>query len=81
MKEVLKIGVGVGVRKWAPGVGDFIRSEAVEKAIKRIMEEEGEETRNRAIEFAKEAERAIEKDGSSYLNLDDLIEELKTLAF
>ncbi|KAL0559712.1 hypothetical protein IC582_000079 [Cucumis melo] len=81
LTEVLKIGVGVGVQKWAPGVGDFIKSEVVEKAIKRIMEEEGEEMRNRAIEFAKKAERAIEKDGSSYLNLDALIEELKSLAF
>lgn len=80
--EVLKTGVGVGVQKWAPGVGDFIGSEAVEKAIRRIMEEEeGEEMRNRATELAKKAKRAVGKDGSSYSNLDSLIEELKSLAF
>lgn len=80
--EVLKTGVGVGVQKWAPGVGDFIESEAVEKAIRRIMEEEeGEEMRNRATELARKAKRAVGKDGSSYSNLDALIEELKSLAF
>ena len=79
--EVLKTGVGVGVQKWAPGVGDFIGSEAVEKAIRRMMEEEGEEMRNRATELGKKAKRAVGKDGSSYLNLDALIEELKSLAF
>ncbi|KAL0559713.1 hypothetical protein IC582_000080 [Cucumis melo] len=79
--EVLKTGVGVGVQKWAPGVGDFIESEAVEKAIRRIMEKEGEEMRKRATEFAKKAKWAVGEEGSSYSNLDSLIEELKSLAF
>ena len=79
--EVLKTGVGVGVQKWAPGVGDFIESEAVEKAIRRIMEKEGEEMRNRAIELGKKAKWAVGEEGSSYSNLDALIEELKSLAF
>ncbi|PPD90662.1 hypothetical protein GOBAR_DD12401 [Gossypium barbadense] len=35
--EVLKIGVGVGARKWKRLVGDFVKSEAIEKAVKEIM--------------------------------------------
>ncbi|XP_022972394.1 scopoletin glucosyltransferase-like [Cucurbita maxima] len=80
--EVLKTGVAVGVQKWVPGVGDFIGGEAVEKAIRRVMEdEEGGEMRNRAAENAEKAKKAVGNDGSSYRNLDALIEELKSLAF
>ncbi|KGN43913.1 scopoletin glucosyltransferase [Cucumis sativus] len=80
--EVLKIGVGVGVQKWVRIVGDFINSEAVEKAIGRVMEgEEAEEIRKRAKEFAEKARKAVAENGSSYCDLDALIKELESLAF
>ncbi|XP_038888672.1 scopoletin glucosyltransferase-like [Benincasa hispida] len=80
--EVLKIGVAVGVQKWVKIVGDFVGREAVEKAIRRVMEEEeGEEMRNRARKFAEKAKKAVGEDGSSYLTVDALIVELKSLAF
>nr|AXK92492.1 flavonoids UDP-glycosyltransferase [Siraitia grosvenorii] len=79
--QVLKSGVPVGVQKWVRTVGDFIKREAVEKAIRRIMEgEEGEEMRKRATELAEMARRAVAEDGSSYSDLDALIKELKSSA-
>ncbi|TYK06763.1 scopoletin glucosyltransferase-like [Cucumis melo var. makuwa] len=79
--EVLRIGVGVGVQKWVRLVGDFVRREAMEKAINRVMEgEEAEEMRKRAKEFAQMARKAIAENGSSYSDLDALIKELKSLA-
>nr|QDM38901.1 UDP-glycosyltransferase UGT73B28 [Glycyrrhiza uralensis] len=80
--EVLKIGVPVGVKKYVRpmGVGDSIKWDAVEKAVKRIMEgEEAEEMRNRAKVFSQLARRAVEVGGSSYSDLDALIEELGSL--
>ncbi|XP_022155623.1 UDP-glycosyltransferase 73B1-like [Momordica charantia] len=43
--------------------------------------EEGEEIRNRATEVAEMARRAVGEGGSSFLNLDALIKELKSVAF
>ncbi|KAA0031312.1 scopoletin glucosyltransferase-like [Cucumis melo var. makuwa] len=82
LTEVLKIGVGVGVQKWVRTVGDFIKSEAVEKAIRRVMEgKEAEEMRNKAKELAEMAKKAITENGSSYSDLEALIKELKSFAF
>ena len=79
--EVLKIGVGVGVQKWVRTVGDFVRREAVEKAIRRVMVgEEAEEMRKRAKELGEMGKKAVAENGSSYSNLDGLIEELKSMA-
>ncbi|KAB1208502.1 UDP-glucose flavonoid 3-O-glucosyltransferase 7 [Morella rubra] len=79
--EVLKIGVSVGVQRWAALVGDNINKEAVEKAVTRIMVgQEAEEIRSRERGFGKMARRAVEEDGSSYLDLNALIEELMSLS-
>ncbi|KAF7811002.1 scopoletin glucosyltransferase-like [Senna tora] len=54
--EVLGIGVAVGVE------GDSVEKEAIEKAVRRIMEgEEAVEMRNRAKKFAKMAKEAVEE--------------------
>ena len=46
--QVLKIGVDVGVRQWIRVVGDSIKRDAIERAVKRIMVgEETEEMRAR----------------------------------
>lgn len=76
--NVLKIGVAVGVQQWVTVYGDRITSGAVEKAVTRIMTgEEAKEMRSRVEALAGMAKRAIEEDGSSYSNLNALIEELR----
>ncbi|GKV26411.1 hypothetical protein SLEP1_g35724 [Rubroshorea leprosula] len=35
--EVVKIGVGVGVKEWVRVVGDFVKREAIENDVKEIM--------------------------------------------
>ncbi|KAI4295678.1 hypothetical protein L6164_035695 [Bauhinia variegata] len=75
--QVLKIGVAVGVKKWVRVVGDSIKWEAVEKTVSRIMVgEEAEEMRNRSKKLACLARQAMEEGGSSYSDLNALIEEL-----
>ena len=79
--EILKIGVPVGAKKWAAGVGDTVKWEAVEKAVKRIMiGEEAEEMRNKAKGFSQLARQSVEEGGSSYSDLDALIAELGSLS-
>ena len=76
--RVLKVGVDVGVRQWIRVVGDSIKRDAIENAVKRIMV--GEETdgmRSKAKVLGEMAKRAIEEGGSSYFDLNALIEELK----
>ncbi|KAG6628908.1 hypothetical protein CIPAW_14G045400 [Carya illinoinensis] len=69
--EVLKIGVPVGAQQY---------KEAIEKAVRHLMEgEEAKEMRSRAKELGEMARRAIEEGGSSYSHLNALIEELKAL--
>ncbi|XVF67540.1 hypothetical protein PTKIN_Ptkin10aG0129500 [Pterospermum kingtungense] len=76
--QVLKIGVAVGVQQWVGVTGDFVKKEAIEKAVTEIMKgDEAEEMRNRAKELAKAAKSAVEKGGSSNSDLNALIEELR----
>ncbi|XP_062177295.1 scopoletin glucosyltransferase-like [Alnus glutinosa] len=77
--DVLKIGVGVGVQQWVRLVGDRIKREAIEKAVKEItVGERAEEMRSRAKVFGEMARRAVEEGGSSYSDLGALIEELRS---
>ncbi|KAK9287369.1 hypothetical protein L1049_015786 [Liquidambar formosana] len=76
--QILRIGVGVGAQQWARMVGDSVKREAIEKAVKRMMVgEEAEEMRSRAKELGKMARRAVEQGGSSWSDLNGLIEELR----
>ncbi|KAF3442772.1 hypothetical protein FNV43_RR16689 [Rhamnella rubrinervis] len=76
--QVLGIGVGVGVQNWSLSSGDFVKREAIEKAVSKIMVgEEAEEMRIKAKAFGEMARKAVEEGGSSYLDLDSFIEELK----
>lgn len=79
--QVLRIGVPVGVQQWLKLVGDSIESEAIEKAVKRVMGggEEAEGMRCRAKKLAEMAKMAVEDGGSSYADLSSLIEGLKSL--
>ena len=78
--QILKIGVGVGVRRWVRFVGDSVESKALEKAVRSVMEgEEAEEMRSRVRKFAQMAKTAVGKRGSSYCELSALIAELNSL--
>ncbi|KAK7308780.1 hypothetical protein RJT34_05006 [Clitoria ternatea] len=77
--EILETGVPVGVKKWGRIVGDdSVTSEAIEKAVKRVMEgEEAEGMRNRAWKLSQMAKTAVEHEGSSHSHLTDLIQYLR----
>ncbi|KAL5053956.1 hypothetical protein RYX36_034638 [Vicia faba] len=80
LSEVLKIGVPVGAKKWVGLVGDEVHWDALEKAVRRIMEgEEIEEMRKRVKVLSELAEKSVEEEGSSYCDLNALIEELSLL--
>ncbi|KAK7400760.1 hypothetical protein VNO78_12066 [Psophocarpus tetragonolobus] len=79
--EVLKIGVPVGVKTWVGFEGANVASDAVEKAVKRIMNgKEAIEMRNKAKVLSQQARLAMEEGGSSYTDLNALIEELSSLS-
>ncbi|CAJ1939539.1 unnamed protein product [Sphenostylis stenocarpa] len=78
--EILKVGVPIGAKKWAAGVGDTVKWEAVEKAVKRIMSgEEADEMRNKAKVLSQLAGEAVEEGGSSYSDFNALLAELGSL--
>ncbi|KAF7810997.1 scopoletin glucosyltransferase-like [Senna tora] len=78
IREVVRIGISVGVKRNVETVGDNVEKEGIEKAMRRVMEgEEAEEMRKRAKEFAKMSTQAMEEGGSSYLDLSVLIQELQ----
>ncbi|XVE93398.1 hypothetical protein REPUB_Repub01dG0188600 [Reevesia pubescens] len=77
LTQVLKIGVDVGVQQYVRTVGDFVKTESIEKAVKEIMKgDKAEEMRNRTKALAEAAKRAVERGGSSYSDLNALIEDL-----
>ncbi|GKV01610.1 hypothetical protein SLEP1_g14155 [Rubroshorea leprosula] len=60
--EVLKIGIPVGVSKSVAMVGDFVQKEAIEKAVKEIIEgEKVEEMWSRAKELREMERKTTEK--------------------
>ncbi|CAH8295560.1 unnamed protein product [Eruca vesicaria subsp. sativa] len=73
--QVLKTGVSVGVKKMMKPVGDFISKEKVEKAVREVMA--GEEMRKRAKQLADMAKDAVREGGSSDIEVNRLMEELK----
>ncbi|KAJ0962859.1 hypothetical protein J5N97_027981 [Dioscorea zingiberensis] len=85
--DVLKIGVGIGVKEYGTGqkfgmgpenVSALVRGEDIEKAVAMLMNagEEAEEMRRRARELRESAKMALEKGGSSSLDICNLIREL-----
>ncbi|CAI9786297.1 unnamed protein product [Fraxinus pennsylvanica] len=78
--DVLRIGVSVGNKQWKRTGSEGIEREAIDTAIRRIMEgEEGGEMRRRAQEYKEKARKAVEEDGSSYTDLSALFEELSAI--
>ncbi|KAJ6414910.1 hypothetical protein OIU84_003848 [Salix udensis] len=78
--DVLRTGAAVGAKEWAGMHGDHVtlKSEAIEKAITRIMVGvEADEKRSRARKLGETARKAVEKGGSSFSDVNSLIEELR----
>ncbi|KAF2321083.1 hypothetical protein GH714_033719 [Hevea brasiliensis] len=77
--QVLRIGVAVGAQKWAIGVGDSVKKEAIKKAVTYLMaSEEAEEMRCRAKKLGEMGRKAVEEGGSSHSDFNALIEELRS---
>ncbi|KAK1364250.1 Glycosyltransferase [Heracleum sosnowskyi] len=76
--DVLRIGVAVGAKEWVIGTGGGnIKRDAVETAVRSIITgEEAEERRNRCKGLKEMARKAVEEGGSSYSDLNALIQEL-----
>jgi len=81
--DVLKIGVPVGAKenKWATTEEDAgVGREEIAKAVVHLMgKEESRDMRRRARKLSDAAKKSIEEGGSSYRNLFQLLDELKSL--
>ncbi|KAJ1387583.1 UDP-glucuronosyl/UDP-glucosyltransferase [Sesbania bispinosa] len=83
--DVLKIGVPVGSKQnkfWSSlGEDEVLRREEIAKAVVVLMgrDEESKEMRRRARKLGNAAKKTIEEGASSYNNLMQLIDELKSL--
>ncbi|XP_058738086.1 UDP-glycosyltransferase 73C5-like [Vicia villosa] len=85
--QVLRIGVSLGVEvpmKWGEEEkrGVVVKKEVIKEAIFNLMDEEDQESkerRERASELSEMAKRAVEKGGSSYINITLLIQEIMQL--
>ena len=80
--DVLKTGVEIGVKavtQWGQEQTEVtVTRDAVEKAVSKLMDggEAAEEMRTRAEEFGVKARKALEEGGSSYNNINILIQEM-----
>ncbi|RDY02482.1 Soyasapogenol B glucuronide galactosyltransferase, partial [Mucuna pruriens] len=82
--DVLKIGVPVGAKEnkfWASmGEDAVVGREEIAKAVVKLMgKEESRDMRKRARELGDASKKTTEEGGSSYLNLMQLLDELKSL--
>ncbi|CAL0331311.1 unnamed protein product [Lupinus luteus] len=82
--DVLKVGVQVGSKEWVFWNAETewkgtVGRKNVELAVKKLMgkSEEAEKMRTRVKEIARKARIAVEEGGTSYAEVDALIEELK----
>ncbi|KAJ9538249.1 hypothetical protein OSB04_030982 [Centaurea solstitialis] len=78
--DVLEIGVSIGDLEWSATAScDGVKREAVEKAVAKVMgAEEGEKMRKWARVLKEKAKTVVEEGGSSYLDLNAFIEDIKT---
>ncbi|XP_027340917.1 soyasapogenol B glucuronide galactosyltransferase-like [Abrus precatorius] len=82
--DVLKIGVAVGAKEWRNLHGtakEVLKREDIGKAIAKVMDggEECLEMRKRVKVLSDAAKKAIQVGGSSYNNMKNLIEDLKSI--
>nr|AIF79773.1 UDP-glucose-dependent flavonoid glucosyltransferase UGT703B1 [Crocus sativus] len=80
--DVLRIGVSVGAKRHGMSAEEreVVEAEMVKKAVDGVMGdgEEAEGRRRRARELGEKARKAVEKGGSSYEDMRNLVEELKS---
>ena len=64
-------------------IGVLVKRKDVKRAIERLMDggEEGDEMRERAIELSRLANGAMEPEGSSYVNMEMLIQDIMQQTF
>ncbi|XP_047983596.1 scopoletin glucosyltransferase-like [Salvia hispanica] len=75
--EVLGTGVSVGNKRWMMRDSEGVERDAVARAVEEVMVGRGAaEMRRRAQNCKDVAKKAVEEGGSSYNNLNALIEEL-----
>lgn len=78
--DILGIGVDVGIKGPLsyvdPNSVQLVTRQEVERAVRSLMDggEEAEERRQRAAKFADEARKAVNAGGSSYKDLDRLLQ-------
>ena len=79
--DVLKIGVAVGAQEWSRHERKIlVKKEEIENAITQLMVGEvAEGLRNRTKALKEMARRATEVEGSSYCDLNALIEDLRAI--
>eukprot|EP00268_Persea_americana_P049917 TRINITY_DN5392_c0_g1_i4.p2 TRINITY_DN5392_c0_g1~~TRINITY_DN5392_c0_g1_i4.p2 ORF type:complete len:164 (-),score=42.46 TRINITY_DN5392_c0_g1_i4:11-502(-) len=79
--RVLRTGVEVGTKVWARSkeTRPMMKREVIERAVAQLMGggDDADERRRRARELGEKAKKAVENGGSSYMDLDRLIEDLK----
>ncbi|KAJ3685186.1 hypothetical protein LUZ61_014350 [Rhynchospora tenuis] len=79
--EVLKVGVCLGAKGYGPVMEQkpLIHAEVIRSTVDRLMGggKEAEEMRLRAKELKEKARAAVQEGGSSSVDIEDLIEELK----
>lgn len=78
VEEELRIGLRiVGPPFREGGGGSLVRWEEVERKVRELMAgDEGKEARRKVMEIAEAARQAVEEGGSSWNNLNSLINEL-----
>ncbi|XP_021770520.1 UDP-glycosyltransferase 73C3-like [Chenopodium quinoa] len=82
--QVLKIGVRIGVEvtmQWGEEQNDgvYVMRDSVKNAINQLMDEgeKGQDIRKRAKELGEKAKKAVEKGGSSFLNVTSFIQHVR----
>ncbi|KAL7614976.1 hypothetical protein Lser_V15G06219 [Lactuca serriola] len=76
---VEEIKIGLRVETCDGSVRGFVKSEGLKKMVKELMEgERGKEVRKKVMEVGKAAKEAMEKDGSSWRTMDELIDDVQT---
>ncbi|KAJ3695299.1 hypothetical protein LUZ60_000676 [Juncus effusus] len=82
--EILRIGVAIGAKQMGKSfeAKQFVDATTIKDIIGKVMGggvEEVEAMKQRAKELKEKARKALLKDGSSYVDLENLLEELKAM--
>nr|GMC86209.1 UDP-glycosyltransferase 73C3-like [Ipomoea batatas] len=84
--EVLGIGVSLGLKMSVDWTGEdkddvvMVKKEEIKEAVDKIMDEGGIEMRRKVRELGEMAKKAVQKGGSSQLNLISLVQNVSSFA-